>query len=96
MTDPENTFLKFFIIDVFSGYFLLEIYPKGVYNKPVLIERLQECRDAKKRICHALHDVYPTARMPEALLNIYEKEVDRIDGKRENYSGTGRILLLLS
>ena len=49
-----------------------------------------------RRICHALHDVHPAARMPEALLNIYEKEVDRIDGKRENYSGTGRILLLLS
>lgn len=30
----------FFIIDVFSGYFLLEIYPKGVYNEPVLIEMI--------------------------------------------------------
>ncbi len=58
----------FFIIDVFSGYFLLEIYPKGVYNKPVLIRKIE----------------------------IIKKEVDRIDGKRENYSGTGRILLLLS
>ena len=68
MTDPENAFLIFFIIDVFSGYFLLEIYPKGVYNKPVLIRRIE----------------------------IMKKEVDRFDGKRENYSGTGRILLLLS
>ena len=69
MTDPENAFLIFFIIDVFSGYFLLEIYPKGVYNKPVLIRKIEI---------------------------IKKKEVDRIDGKRENYSGTGRILLLLS
>ena len=69
MADPENAFLIFFIIDVFSGYFLLEIYPNGVYNKPVLIRKIEI---------------------------IKKKEVDRIDGKRENYSGTGRILLLLS
>jgi hypothetical protein len=41
LTDPENAFLIVFIIDVFSGYFLLEIYPKGVYNKPVLIRRIE-------------------------------------------------------
>ena len=37
MTDPENAFLIVFIIDVFSGYFLLEIYPKGVYVKEFAI-----------------------------------------------------------
>lgn len=47
MTDPENAYLIFFIIDVFSGYFLLEIYPKGVYNKPVLIKKIKIMKKRK-------------------------------------------------
>lgn len=67
LTDPENTFLIFFIIDVFSGFLHLTYTLQGYI--------LSQCNGKDYN---------------------FEKKVGRLYGKRENHSGTGRILLLLS